>query len=68
MCFPGAPPNRDSPRCQKLHHEFYININGLTGGARGSRTPDLLNAIQSIAPGISGALGFGEKLENPKSK
>jgi hypothetical protein len=34
---------------KKIAQKFFIYFNHLIGGAKGSRTPDLLNAIQALS-------------------
>src|SRR5262245_3267305 len=44
-CFPGASPLVLARKSASSAQKIFLFINTLLGGARGSRTPDLLNAI-----------------------
>src|SRR5215472_7825627 len=48
-CFPCASPAILVHKSAACAHKILLLINMLLGGARGSRTPDLLNAIQALS-------------------
>src|SRR5262249_314046 len=48
-CFPGASPTPGGGDGLKFDQIYPNKLAGLIGGAKGSRTPDLLNAIQALS-------------------
>jgi hypothetical protein len=52
----------------KIDHIILLFINNLIGGAKGSRTPDLLNAMLASATGVFASVcpGFIESQEVPR--
>ena len=48
-CFPRAAPIASAIKLLQDAQDKSFKVKNLAGGARGSRTPDLLNAIQALS-------------------